>query len=247
MAPAAFVSNWGADTVTVVDTSTLGVARTVYTGTHPRAIVTSPLRDETYVANADSDTITVLGGASTVLRSIDLRPYSGAPIGASPDALTVSPDGGTLYVANANDDDVAVVVQLGAAGATHGDRVLGLIPTAGYASGGAIDAAGKTLFVTNMQGLGAGPNLDEKPSAYVADNDLPLGRLVQAVSQSPFWASTAIFAVEDDAQDGPDHVDGHRSIAFAISPCTQRGIVDSTSTRPSRCCTPCSCCSACGR
>ena len=159
----------------------------------------------------------------------------------------MSPDGATLYVANANDDDVAVVVQLGAAGATHGDRVLGLIPTAWYPSGVAIDAAGKTLFATNMQGLGAGPNLDEKPSAYVADNDLPLGRLVQAVSQSPFWASTAIFAVEDDPQDGPDHVDGHRSIAFAISPCTQRGIVDSTSTRPSRCCTPCSCCWACGR
>ena len=92
----AFVSNWGADTVTVVDTSTLGVIRTVHTGTHPSAIVTSPVRDETYVANADSDTITVLGAAGTVLRSIDLRPYSGAPIGASPDALTVSPDGGTL-------------------------------------------------------------------------------------------------------------------------------------------------------
>jgi len=105
----AFVSNWGAGTVTVVDTSTLGVVSTVHTGTHPSAVVTSPVRDETYVANADSDTVTVLDGAGTVLRSIDLRPYSGAPIGASPDALTVSPDGRTLFVANANDDDVAVV------------------------------------------------------------------------------------------------------------------------------------------
>ena len=209
--------------------------------------MTSPLRDETYVANADSDTITVLGGANTVLRSIDLRPYSGAPIGASPDALTVSPDGGTLYVANANDDDVAVVVQLGAAGATHGDRVLGLIPTAWYPSGVAIDAAGKTLFATNMKGLARARTSTRRPPRTSPTNDLALGRLVQAVSQSPFWASTAIFAVEDDPQDGPDHVDGHRSIAFAISPYTQRGIVDGTSTRPSRCCTPWSCCSACGR
>ncbi|MEA2551190.1 MAG: hypothetical protein QOE25_959 [Actinomycetota bacterium] len=67
-----------------------------------------------------------------------------------------------------------------------------------------------------------------KPSAYVADNDLALGRLVDAVSHSSFWPSTAIFAMEDDAQDGPDHVDAHRSTAFVISPYTQTGKVDST-------------------
>jgi hypothetical protein len=66
-----------------------------------------------------------------------------------------------------------------------------------------------------------------KPSAYVADNDLAFGRLVDAVSHSPFWASTAIFAVEDDAQDGPDHVDAHRSTAYVISPYTQTGRIDS--------------------
>jgi hypothetical protein len=66
-----------------------------------------------------------------------------------------------------------------------------------------------------------------RPTAYVADNDLALGRLVEAVSHSAFWASTAIFVVEDDAQDGPDHVDAHRSIALAISPYTRTGAVDS--------------------
>jgi len=157
----AFVSNWGERSVTVVDTATRAVIRTVATGTHPSAIVTNPARDETYVANADSDTVSVLDAAGTALRTIDLRPYSGAPIGASPDALTVSPDGGTLYVANANDNDVAVV-QLAAAGSAKGDRVLGLIPTAWYPSGVAVDPAGKALLVTNMKGLGAGPNLDEK-------------------------------------------------------------------------------------
>jgi YVTN family beta-propeller protein len=488
----AFVTNWGEDSVSVVDTSTLTVTATVETGTHPSAIVANRARNEVYVANSDSDTVTVLGPTGTVLRSIDLRPYAGAPIGASPDALTLGPDGSTLYVANASDDDVAVV-QLAAAGSTSGDKVLGLIPTGWYPSGVAVTPNGDTLLVTNMKGLGAGPSLDpktywpakmlgtlsripvpsssklktytsqvvandrfgapasvpsgsviptgpgdtspithviyvmkenrtydqvlgdlgkgngdpslaifgqdvtpnqhelarrfvtfdnfyadaevsadgwswangayantyiqrnwpldydwyrrpydfggfgeattaglpgedpgrgflwdelasagvsyenfgffvdnpvdldtlhgaipglvghtdplypgwdlytmdqtridrwldvfnheyapsgsmpamqfvylpsdhtfgttprsRKPSAYVADNDLALGRLVDAVSHSTFWSSTAIFAVEDDAQDGPDHVDGHRSIAFAISPYTQRGTVDST-------------------
>jgi YVTN family beta-propeller protein len=66
------------------------------------------------------------------------------------------------------------------------------------------------------------------PRAYVADNDLALGRLVEAVSNSPYWAETAIFVVEDDAQNGPDHVDAHRTVALAISPYTQTGRIDST-------------------
>jgi DNA-binding beta-propeller fold protein YncE len=55
------------------------------------------------------------------------------------------------------------------------------------------------------------------PQASVADNDLALGRVVEAVSHSPYWDDTAIFVLEDDAQDGADHVDAHRSIAFVIS------------------------------
>jgi DNA-binding beta-propeller fold protein YncE len=55
------------------------------------------------------------------------------------------------------------------------------------------------------------------PVASVADNDLALGRVVEAVSHSPYWDDTAIFVLEDDAQDGADHVDAHRSIAFVIS------------------------------
>ena len=56
-----------------------------------------------------------------------------------------------------------------------------------------------------------------RPAASVADNDLAVGRVVEAVSHSPYWDDTATFIVEDDAQDGADHVDAHRSIAFAIS------------------------------
>jgi YVTN family beta-propeller protein len=66
------------------------------------------------------------------------------------------------------------------------------------------------------------------PRAHVADNDLALGRLVEAVSNSKYWETTAIFVLEDDAQNGPDHVDAHRSIAFVASPYTKRAHVDST-------------------
>ncbi len=55
------------------------------------------------------------------------------------------------------------------------------------------------------------------PSASIADNDLAVGRVVDAVSHSPYWGDTAIFILEDDAQDGPDHVDAHRSTMLVIS------------------------------
>ncbi|HVR95484.1 MAG TPA: phosphoesterase, partial [Thermoanaerobaculia bacterium] len=55
------------------------------------------------------------------------------------------------------------------------------------------------------------------PRAFMADNDLALGRIVEAVSRSPFWKDTVIFALEDDAQAGPDHVDSHRSVLLAVS------------------------------
>jgi YVTN family beta-propeller protein len=67
------------------------------------------------------------------------------------------------------------------------------------------------------------------PKAAVASNDLALGMLVQAVSHSRFWDSTAIFVTEDDAQDGPDHLDEHRSVALVISPYVKPGYVDQTS------------------
>jgi hypothetical protein len=52
------------------------------------------------------------------------------------------------------------------------------------------------------------------PKASVADNDLAVGRAVEAISHSPFWDDTAFFILEDDAQDGADHVDAHRSLAL---------------------------------
>ncbi|MGN6292419.1 MAG: alkaline phosphatase family protein [Chitinophagaceae bacterium] len=66
------------------------------------------------------------------------------------------------------------------------------------------------------------------PRAMMADNDLALGRVVEAVSKSKFWKETVIFVIEDDAQDGLDHVDGRRTVALCISPYTKRNTVVST-------------------
>jgi DNA-binding beta-propeller fold protein YncE len=72
------------------------------------------------------------------------------------------------------------------------------------------------LYLPNDHTGGTRPG-KATPQASVADNDLALGRVVDAVSHSPYWDDTAIFVVEDDAQNGADHVDAHRSIALVIS------------------------------
>ncbi|MEN8193357.1 MAG: bifunctional YncE family protein/alkaline phosphatase family protein [Bacteroidota bacterium] len=66
------------------------------------------------------------------------------------------------------------------------------------------------------------------PEAAVADNDLALGRIVEAISHSKFWSETCIFVTEDDPQAGLDHVDGHRTVGLVISPYTKRHEVVST-------------------
>jgi DNA-binding beta-propeller fold protein YncE len=72
-----------------------------------------------------------------------------------------------------------------------------------------------------------------RPAASVADNDLAVGRVVDAVSHSPYWEDTAFLILEDDAQDGPDHVDSHRSIALVISKYSPAGPGATPSTKSS--------------
>ena len=70
------------------------------------------------------------------------------------------------------------------------------------------------------------------PIAHVADNDLALGRLVEHISHSPIWKESAIFVLEDDAQDGPDFIDAHRSVAYVLSPFIKRHSVNHTFIPP---------------
>jgi YVTN family beta-propeller protein len=77
------------------------------------------------------------------------------------------------------------------------------------------------LMTDHTAGVGTG---DPDPVAENADNDLAVGRVVDAISHSKFWKSTAIFVLEDDPQNGVDHVDGHHSVLWTISPYAKRGV-----------------------
>lgn len=83
------------------------------------------------------------------------------------------------------------------------------------------------MLLPNDHTAGTKPGMPT-PAAAVADNDLALGQIVEGVSRSRFWEETCIFVVQDDPQNGFDHVDGHRTVAMVISPYTKRGVVDST-------------------
>jgi YVTN family beta-propeller protein len=83
------------------------------------------------------------------------------------------------------------------------------------------------VYLPSDHTAGAKPGF-RTPRAMIADNDLALGRLVETVSKSRYWKESAIFVLEDDAQNGPDHVDAHRSVALVASPYARRGAVDST-------------------
>jgi YVTN family beta-propeller protein len=86
------------------------------------------------------------------------------------------------------------------------------------------------LVIASLPGdhtLGTIPGMSS-PKAMFADNDLALGRIIEALSASPFWKKMVIFVVEDDALGVADHVDGHRTVALAVSPYISRGCLDST-------------------
>jgi DNA-binding beta-propeller fold protein YncE len=80
------------------------------------------------------------------------------------------------------------------------------------------------IFLPQDHGSGTSPGMPT-PSAHMADNDLAVGRIVEGLSRSRFWPKTCVFVIEDDPQNGFDHVDGHRSICLVASPYTKRGEV----------------------
>jgi DNA-binding beta-propeller fold protein YncE len=97
---------------------------------------------------------------------------------------------------------------------------------AGFEKSGAMPAL-MLMRLPNDHTSGTAPGKIAPLSSF-ADNDYALGMIVEGLSRSRFWPSTAIFVIEDDSQNGPDHIDSHRSPAFLISPYTHTGKIDST-------------------
>jgi YVTN family beta-propeller protein len=171
----AYVSNWGEASVSVLDAATGALRRTIPVGEHPSALLVNARRGELYAADTDSDQLSVIDlSTNTATRTIDLAPYRHAPVGSNPNALALAPDAGTLYVANAGADDIDVIrlaarshLPRSRAG-RHGrssDVIVGRIPTGWYPTGVEVSRDGRTLYVANAKGLGAGPNPDG-PNPY---------------------------------------------------------------------------------
>jgi YVTN family beta-propeller protein len=136
-------------------------SRTIAVGLHPAGMVPSGHGRFLYVANANSDTVSVIDTANdTVLETIACRPENRLPFGSGCNALALSPDGGTLYVANGTNNCVAVVrlgapVREGGGAESGSSTVVGLIPTGWYPGAILVSQDGKKLFVANIKGHGS--------------------------------------------------------------------------------------------
>lgn len=138
-------------TVTAFDASSGKRLSDIEVGLHPSAMAFDAKRARLYVANANSDTVSVIDTREDrVVETIRVGPFDGAPLGSSPNALALSPDGAVLYVANAANNAVAVV-RTGRGKA----RVEGFIPTGWYPTAVALDSSGKRLWVASGYGFGS--------------------------------------------------------------------------------------------
>lgn len=137
--------------VSVIDTGKLEAVAEIETGLHPSAMVLNADASRLYVANANSDTVSVIDtAADKVLYSIGVRPGLKAPIGSAPNALAIGAGGKTLFVANGANNAVGVVDLDG-----HPPRLRGYIPTGWYPTALAATGDGKKLWVASGYGFGS--------------------------------------------------------------------------------------------
>lgn len=180
-----YVSEWNGGSVTVIDTGQGKRLRRIPTGGHPSGLGLSPDGARLYVANATSDSVSVIDTSTdSVTATVGLSPYPQAPMGSMPNAVAVSPDGKTLYVANGGNNDVAVVD-------TGTLSIRGLIPTAWFPSALMVSRDGRFLYVANMKGLGAGPN----PRGPNPERRLPTEQYIANMARG----TLSVIDVPDDA------------------------------------------------
>jgi YVTN family beta-propeller protein len=187
-------------TVMVMDLTKGDVIKEITVGLHPTAIVNGADEAFVYVANGNSDMVSVIStGSLQNVAAIDvkLNPGKKSYIGDSPNALAINADGTTLYVANGLDNAVAVV-KLGSKASLKGtgnDEVKGFIPTEAYPGGLAVD--GNNLFVTNLEGEGSRIGTDEIGKSNLK-GDLPSGADVTAYNSHHLKATVSMISIPDD-------------------------------------------------
>jgi YVTN family beta-propeller protein len=153
------VSNWGDESVSLLDPETLQETKRIKTGSHPNELCFAK-DGRLFVANAGANTVSVIdNGVVTETIRTSLEPN--APVGSTPVALAVTPDSRFLFAANADNNDVAMISV-----AEHGNsQVLGFIPTGWYPSALAVSPDGNQLFVGTAKGMGFGPNVPAKTAS----------------------------------------------------------------------------------
>lgn len=153
----AYVSNQGANTLSVlnVDGLTMTPKSTITVGTHPNRMLIDAKQNRMFVANGDSDSISVIDMENnTVSKTISVEPFRGAHAGTQPNNLALSANGDTLYVTNGGNNDIAVV---NVSDKGEFGRIKGLIPTGWFPTGVQLTTDNK-LLITSAKGLGTGPN-----------------------------------------------------------------------------------------
>ncbi len=156
--PATGVANSG--TVSVVDTGSMKEISQIEVGLHPSGMVFNSDKSRLFVANANSDSVSVIDTATDrTVETISVLPEQSRPFGSAPNALALSSDDGTLYVANGTDNAICLVALGGAAAPraalTGGSRVTGYIPTGWFPGKVLLDAARGYLVVANTKGIGS--------------------------------------------------------------------------------------------
>ncbi len=170
-------------TVSVIDLKTRKVIKEIKVGLHPSGLALHPDGSKLFVANANSDFVTIIDTKTDqVIKNIDVKPTSELPFGSAPNALAVSPDGNTLYVANGGNNLIAVID-------LSSDKVKGLIPTGWYPGAVVLNKAGNKLFVANIKGVGT-RNLGANAKGYKSNDHLGSVSFIMAPSKNELEAHT---------------------------------------------------------
>jgi YVTN family beta-propeller protein len=172
--PRTSVANGGSVSVVTRTADGWKQSKSIAVGGHPSGMAASPDGKLVFVANANSDTVSVIDTRrDEVIETIDCKPDANLPFGSGSNAVAVAPDGGHLFVANGTGNCVAVVRAPTAAGEEGGlrrkARLLGLIPTGWYPGAIKLSADGKRIFVANLKGHGSLQPRKVDPKAKKAD------------------------------------------------------------------------------